>query len=274
MQPYSDGAVRKQQVRPPAMFDNLECISVYNQSTGFPKHFHETFCISLIHKGIERIDLGDQSLFSEAGSISITNPYEVHSNPLMESVEQVAFDTIYVSQDLMKSLLHGKNLRFANRKINDPSANHLFQKLTLALQAGEIEKTEILLHKFAGLLQVYAEQRQEDYQAMTLDRFSQVNEFIENNLTSKFTLAELAGVANINKYGFSKIFKASTGMSPMSYLLMRKVFSAKNQILKSTDLTQLAFDYDFADLPHFSKTFKKFVGISPKQYQLSLQVEL
>ena len=81
-------------------FNEIEYISIENQTTEFPKHFHETFCISLIHKGIEQIDFENQSLFSEAGSISITNPYEVHSNPLIDSTSYLKFDTIYIPNEL------------------------------------------------------------------------------------------------------------------------------------------------------------------------------
>lgn len=109
-------------------YDNLEYITIENQTTDFPKHFHETFCISLIHKGIERIDFENQNLFSEAGSISITNPFEIHSNPLIDSKTRLKFDTIYISNDLMKYLLKGENITFINRKINNNKAKLLFVK--------------------------------------------------------------------------------------------------------------------------------------------------
>ena len=100
-------------------FDKLEYISIENQTTEFPKHFHETFCISLIHKGTEQIDFENQSLFSEANSISITNPYEIHSNPLIDKNSYLKFDTIYVPNELMKLALNGENIQFinGNRKI-------------------------------------------------------------------------------------------------------------------------------------------------------------
>jgi len=86
------------------ILDDLEYITIENQTTEFPKHFHETFCISLIHKGIEPIDFENQSLFSEAGSISITNPYEIHSNPLFDKKTQLIFDTIYIPNQLIKNI--------------------------------------------------------------------------------------------------------------------------------------------------------------------------
>ena len=107
-------------------FDDLEYISIDNQTTEFPKHFHETFCISLIHQGTEQIDFENQNLFSEAGSISITNPFEIHSNPIIDLNFPLKFDTIYISNDLMKAALDGKNIIFLNRKINSKQANFLF----------------------------------------------------------------------------------------------------------------------------------------------------
>lgn len=77
-------------------FGTLEYINIVNQKVEFPKHFHETFCISLIHEGIEQIDFAEYSLFSQTGSISITNPYEVHSNPIYANDHPLSFDTIYL----------------------------------------------------------------------------------------------------------------------------------------------------------------------------------
>ena len=86
------------------LFDNLEYISIENQTTDFPKHFHETFCISLIHNGVEQIDFDNLKLFNEKGSISITNPYEIHSNPLIDKNTCLKFDTIYLSNDLQPGI--------------------------------------------------------------------------------------------------------------------------------------------------------------------------
>ncbi len=83
------------------------------------------------------------------------------------------------------------------------------------------------------------------------------------------TLDQLAKIANINKFGFAKKFKLSTGMSPANYILMKKIFASKELIDKNTELTQLAFEFDFSDLAHFSKTFKRFVGLAPRKYQNS-----
>lgn len=249
------------------LFDNLEYISIENQTTDFPKHFHETFCISLIHKGIEQIDLDNQSLYSEAGTITITNPYEIHANPLIDSNSNLIFDTIYISNDLMKYFLNGKNITFINRKINSKKANQLFVQLKNSIDTKNPKTIEFYLYQFLNTLKYYAQENEKEYAELNFNSFHQINGYIENHIYDKFNLNELSKIANINKFGFVKKFKASTGMTPMNYIMMRKIFSSKKLITQDFELTEIAYKYNFTDMAHFSKTFKRYIGLSPKKYQ-------
>lgn len=252
------------------LFDNLEYISITNQTTEFPKHFHETFCISLIHKGIEQIDFNQGSLFSESGSISITNPYEIHSNPLLDKSSPLAFDTIYVSNDLMKYSLDGKNIQFVNRKIKSTQANQLFVNLKNAM--GRREPTGIAVHltQFATSLKHYSEESDTEPSELDFSNFNQIKVYIDRHITESFCLSKLSRMAHMNKFGFIKNFKSATGLTPMNYILMKKMFSCKQMISPDMNLTELAYHFNFTDLAHFSKTFKRYFGISPRTYQASL----
>ncbi len=252
------------------LLDNLEYLTIQNQVTAFPKHYHETFCISLIHKGIEQIDLEGQSLYSESGSITITNPYEIHSNPLIDSNFQLEFDTIYISKDLMKYLFNGKNVIFINRKINNGKANQLFIQLKNAMDLNNVKAIEYLLFQFVAIVKHYSQIKKEKYSRLNFGSLNNINDFIDNNITNKFCLDELSKIANLNKYGFAKKFKASTGMTTMNYIMMKKIFSSKKLITEHSELTQIAYDYQFSDMAHFSKTFKRYIGVSPKTFQKNI----
>lgn len=248
-------------------FDGLEYISIEHQTTEFPKHFHETFCISLIHLGTERIDFENKSLFCEAGNISITNPYEIHSNPLIDVNAPLKFDTIYIPNEIMKYGLDGKNIIFLNRKISSKKANQLFIKLKNAIDSRDNLEIDFWLKQFLTVLHSYAQESKEEYLPLNFSSFNQINTFVESNIHNRFCLNELSELANINKYGFVKKFKASTGMTPMHYILMKKIFSSKKLIDQNTELTEIAYQYNFTDLAHFSKTFKRFIGVSPTKYK-------
>ena len=251
--------------------DNLEYISVENQVTDFPQHFHETFCISLIHSGIEVINVNGQQFFSEKCCITITNPFEVHSNPILDKNVQLAFDTIYVSQDVMKYMCNGQHIIFQNRKIIDQYANQLFLQVIQVMDANDQALIELHLGKFIQHIQHFGIIRDNAIFDSDNSEMNLIKTYIDQNISEKMSLDDLAKIANINKFGFAKKFKLATGMSPANYILMKKIFKSKQLIEKETELTQIAFDFDFSDLAHFSKTFKRFVGIAPRNYQNSLK---
>ncbi len=251
-------------------FSELEYLSIENQKISFPKHYHETFCISLIQKGVEQIDFETHSIFTEAGSISITNPYEIHANPVIDTNSFLSFDTIYVPNDLMKHALNGESIQFINRIITSKKANNQFELLKNAIDSKDIKTIHSNFTQFAQTLKSYSHKNERDFSPLNFSDFKHVNDYIENHICDKFNLDELSKMANINKFGFVKKFKLLVGMSPMNYILMRKIFSSKKSIHPHSELKEIAYQYNFTDLAHYSRTFKKFVGISPKKYREGL----
>lgn len=249
------------------ILDNLDHLSIQKQTVAFPKHYHETFCISLIRNGIEQIDLEHQSLYSEKGSITITNPFEIHSNPIVDPAAPIEFDTVYISKDLMKYLFGGRNISFVNRKMNEEGANRLFDQLLQAIHRNDAREMEQALFQFTAALKHHSQERKEEYAELDFNSLNNINTYIDANISGRFCLDELSRIVHLNKYGFAKKFKATTGMTPMNYILMKKIFSSKKLITPHSELTQLALDYEFSDMAHFSNTFKRYVGISPKAYQ-------
>lgn len=255
--------------------NEISFISIESQNQDFPKHFHETFCISLIRKGIEKIELEDGFLYSPSNSISITNPYEVHANPVVDSDAKVSFDTIYISADFMSHVLKGKDLEFKNRQICDVKTNHMFIQLLKQLKSNEPSQSGLVLNNLIYRLYPHSQTPQgEKHSSFQSDYLTELITYIEQNLEDKLYLDELAKIIHLNKFGFSKKFKALTGMTPMSYVLMKKVFSAKAKISADCDLTELAYTYNFTDIAHFSHSFKKYVGLSPKEYRNQLSRQL
>ncbi|MBC9796907.1 AraC family transcriptional regulator [Sinomicrobium weinanense] len=251
--------------------NDLEYISIENQASAFPEHYHETFCISLIHSGVEAIKMEEKTIYGEAGSITITNPYEVHSNPLVDPGVKLRFDTLYITGGLMKYLFDGENITFLQRKIRDQKAEEQFVALRNSFATGDTGNSRAALVAFARTLRPYSRQKNGDYSELTPGGLRETMDFIHHNITTNLSLEKIAKVAHCNKYGFAKKFRASTGMSPMNYVLMKKVFTGKKQITANSELTQIAYDYGFTDLAHFSKAFKRFVGISPAAYRKNIQ---
>jgi Transcriptional regulator containing an amidase domain and an AraC-type DNA-binding HTH domain len=81
-------------------------------------------------------------------------------------------------------------------------------------------------------------------------------------------LSELANLVKISSYHFSRMFKQSTGVTPHQYVTQCRIEKAK-QLLKKPDLSikYISQQVGFHDQSHFSKTFCKIVGLTPKKYR-------
>jgi AraC family transcriptional regulator len=89
-------------------------------------------------------------------------------------------------------------------------------------------------------------------------------EYINANLASELTLAEIAKVVCLCKSHFSRAFKISHGVSPWAYIIMARVKRAKRMIRETREpLSQVASACGFADQAHLCRAFRRWVGVSP-----------
>lgn len=94
-------------------------------------------------------------------------------------------------------------------------------------------------------------------------------EYIEEHLDSELALDDLAAVTHLSPYHFARMFKASTGLPPHQYLISRRVERAK-QLLRCGDdlsLAQVAARTGFWDQGHFTRHFRRLVGVTPKRFR-------
>ena len=101
----------------------------------------------------------------------------------------------------------------------------------------------------------------------TLNR---VLEYIEQNLGRQVALDELAHLASISRFYFSKLFRNSTGQSPCRYIVERKVERAKYLLAKKNDsLSGVAQALGFSSHSHFTTVFCSRTGVTPANYRRS-----
>ncbi|MEG4903901.1 MULTISPECIES: helix-turn-helix transcriptional regulator [unclassified Microcoleus] len=91
-----------------------------------------------------------------------------------------------------------------------------------------------------------------------------INEYIHRDLH----LNELANLVQMSPYYFGRLFKQSIGVAPHQYVIQCRIEKAK-QLLKRQDLSiiYISQQVGFHDQSHFSKTFCKLVGLTPKKYR-------
>lgn len=92
--------------------------------------------------------------------------------------------------------------------------------------------------------------------------------FVAEHYMEKITVSNIAGMLHINPDYFSTLFKKNQGIGFVEYLTEYRIDLARN-LLKQKDVTvnEAAALAGYDDAKYFSKTFKKVVGASPKDYR-------
>jgi AraC family transcriptional regulator len=89
---------------------------------------------------------------------------------------------------------------------------------------------------------------------------------VEQHLHLALRIHQLATALNLSDAYFSRAFKASTGVSPYRYILLRRLGRAKGLLSSSRlKLAEIAAECGFSSAAHLCNAFKHYYGINPSQ---------
>lgn len=89
---------------------------------------------------------------------------------------------------------------------------------------------------------------------------------------STLPVRELAALSGVGECYFRRLFKEYSGDSPVEFRQKHRIEKAKQLLLSDEMLPVgvIAGELGFADIYHFSKTFKHYVGVSPAAFARSV----
>jgi AraC-like DNA-binding protein len=101
-----------------------------------------------------------------------------------------------------------------------------------------------------------------------------VSKYLDEHFMDGVTLTDLEEKFHISKYALLHIFQSNTGISPMKYVMYRKIGESQNLLMNTKMLiSEVAEKLNFNDNSHFSAAFKKYVGMTPKEYRKHFQTD-
>lgn len=97
---------------------------------------------------------------------------------------------------------------------------------------------------------------------------TRVTDLIEQELSRKIRIQELADAVGLSRSHFSRAFKRTTGQSPQDFLIARRVNRARD-LLAGSDMgiDAIATTVGFSSQAHLTTAFKERVGVTPAKYR-------
>ncbi|MCG1035631.1 AraC family transcriptional regulator [Polaribacter sargassicola] len=100
-------------------------------------------------------------------------------------------------------------------------------------------------------------------------RLNTAIEFIENNLSEKLSLEIIAEKAHFSPFHFHRLFKIVVNETVHNFINRKRIEKSAAYLLyqKEKNITEIAETVGYSNLSAFSKSFKKFYGISPNKFK-------
>ncbi len=104
-------------------------------------------------------------------------------------------------------------------------------------------------------------------QGLSPRALNRVIEYIEEHFSSAIRLDDLARLADVSRFHFGRMFKASTGHTPISFVERTRIDRAQALIRDGKlSLASIAINVGFSDQSHFTRRFQLRTDCTPGEY--------
>ena len=244
-------------------------------------HWHEEFEVIRILKGNFELRINNYSytvkkndiIFVHGGFIHSGTPADCEYECLVFSMHGLLKQNILSNNELNEILENQKKIQ----TIFSPEdgmvhsiLSNIFDTIKKREQ-GYTFKVYGALYYFLGMVEELNLYTKEDSVVVSNVKFfkqiKKVISFIQDNYMKDIGLEEMAKIAHMSDKYFCSFFKKMTGKSPVDYLNFYRIECACAQIKFShRQITEIAFACGFNDVSYFTKVFKKYQGITPREY--------
>ena len=247
--------------------------------------FHELiFCKSV--SGVDYLVGADRYRLQRGDLIVI--PAGVSHRPLMSG--QVSEPYIRYVIWLNRTFTDGLNRYFPNRQVPSQSGTYMIRTagsdreflermFRQGVEESERKRTGWELAVIANtaqiLLQIYRMLENRNAQPLHVEEpelLERVLAYMEENMTRKLPLEEVAKHFFVSESTISQIFRQKLGVSFHRCLNQRRLIAAKMLIGQGIPLESIGEQVGFTDYSTFYRAFKQEFGISPRQYRKLLEI--
>jgi AraC family transcriptional regulator len=169
----------------------------------------------------------------------------------------------------------GRSIRYASGtcdQVIEQIGSSIMSEMIHPSSAGRMLVATASLFLAARLLQAHSES--EFARQLTLERrlddarLRRVLAHIEDRLFEDVTVADLADVACLSVFHFTRAFTAAVGLPPSRYVSRRRLDAAKDLLAGGRrSLMQIALSCQFSSQSSFTRAFRRATGLTPAEYR-------
>jgi AraC family transcriptional regulator len=132
---------------------------------------------------------------------------------------------------------------------------------------------------FAHLLAIHIAEKytnvalqRSDYRGgLPIARLRKIEDYVRAHLAGSISIETLAQLAELSPFHFSRVFKQTTGITPLQFVIRERMLQAQQLIREtSRSLIEIALEVGYTSPSHFAKVFRRTVGMAPTEFRNAL----
>lgn len=150
---------------------------------------------------------------------------------------------------------------FVGKDFKSFSKNKILNELVDLKKMSDLNDClSMTLKKFINFITNYKKSK-------NIDVVEKVKKYIEKNYMNEISLDHLAQYVSISSFYLSRTFSKVENINIKEYIIKIRMEKAKSMLIEGNkSVKQIAWEVGYVDQNYFSKAFKKYTNISPKEY--------
>jgi AraC-like DNA-binding protein len=169
----------------------------------------------------------------------VVNKYRVENTSLGYAINQIA--------SKIEDIINGKNFL----------SNEIFYNIAECI----VKDQEKIYTQFKDLKAV-----KEETNGRLLNFIYDSKNFIDSNFLENISLEEIAMQSKLSQYHFIRLFKKVFKITPYQYIIFKRLEYAKKLLTSGESILDVAYKTGFSNPTNFSRAYKNYFGISPKNH--------
>jgi AraC-like DNA-binding protein len=275
------------EITPLSLRDCFYIVERHKTEFTYPIHTHKDFELNYVEKasGVKRIVGDNTQVIGDYDLVLITSSELEHVWEQSDcDSKQIREITIQFSPDLISEDMLNKNqfdsiasmLKRARHGLTFPM--EAIMKVYNLINSLVMEKEGF--YSFLKFLTILYELSQYEGKMLASSSFAKVQPssdsrrilkiqtYLEMHYRETIREDEMAAMVNMAKVSFCRFFKQRTSTTMMDYLIKIRLGHAARLLVDTTNsITEVCFDCGFNNLSNFNRIFKKYKGVSPKDFR-------
>ena len=247
-------------------FEPIERVANRLVGAAFSPHRHDTYTVALTMAGVQAFNYRGAMRHSLPGQVLILHPDEIHDGHCSDEAG-FSYWAAYVPPTHVQTVLGGAELPFVSNGVSTNPAL-IAAAMSMVIDCAGVEDPDAYEDALYDLAHAMnnAAGRAATVRIANRTAVMRAREFLETVVVFGARLDQLEQVTGCDRWQLSRDFRALLGTSPYRYLQHRRVDLAKRLLREGAKLAEAAHGAGFADQSHFGRTFRKAVGLTPKEW--------